>query len=92
MSTTKKNITDLVHLQTGIKKNDSQFIVNKFLEIIKNASKKQLSTKIAKFGTFKVKKTKKRIGRNPITKKEYIIESRKKVIFKPSNFIKNNMN
>lgn len=92
MSTTKKNITDLVHQETGIQKNDSQILVNKFLEIIKNASKKQLSIKIAKFGTFKVKKTKKRIGRNPISKKEYIIESRKKLVFKPSNFIKKNMN
>ena len=92
MALTKKDIIDLMHEETGMKKNVSKLVLNSFLGIIKESAKKNISIKVAKFGTFKLKKTKKRMGRNPISKKEYIIESRKKLVFRPSSFLKNKMN
>ena len=88
MALTKKDIIDLMHEETGMKKNVSKLVLNSFLGI----AKKNISIKVAKFGTFKLKKTKKRVGRNPISKKEYIIEPRKKLVLRPSSFLKNNMN
>ena len=92
MTLTKKDITDLMHEEIGMKKNVSKLVLNRFLQIIKKAAKKNTTVKMAKFGTFKLKKTKKRMGRNPISKKEYIIESRKTLVFRPSSFLKNKMN
>ena len=48
--------------------------------------------KISSFGTFKVMSKGERIGRNPKTKIEAKISSRKVVKFKPSIFIKKKIN
>ena len=48
--------------------------------------------KISSFGTFKVMNKKERIGRNPKTKIEAKISSRKVVKFKPSLVIKKKLN
>ena len=40
---------------------------------------------INNIGSFKIKKKNERIGRNPKTKEEYLIESRKVISFKKSN-------
>ena len=48
--------------------------------------------KIDNFGSFKILKKGRRIGRNPRTKKEYEISPRKIVTFKTSNFLKEKIN
>ena len=52
--------------------------------------------KIHNFGTFKVKKKKERIGRNPKTKENVVISSRNVISFTPSKkvikVINNNIN
>jgi len=48
--------------------------------------------KISSFGTFEILSKKERIGRNPKTKVEAKISSRKVVKFKPSFFIKKKLN
>ena len=48
--------------------------------------------KISSFGTFEVINKKERIGRNPKTKIEAKISSRKIVKFKPSQLIKEKLN
>ena len=48
--------------------------------------------KIAKFGTFTLRKKKERIGRNPKTKEEKIISERNVVLFKPSKELKEYIN
>ena len=40
---------------------------------------------ISNIGSFKIKKKNERIGRNPKTKEEYLIKSRKVISFKKSN-------
>ena len=52
----------------------------------------QKKIKITSFGTFKVVNTKERIGRNPKTKEEAKIKSRKVVKFKASIFFKEKLN
>ena len=39
MTLTKKDITDLMHEEIGMKKNVSKLVLNRFLQIIKKAAK-----------------------------------------------------
>ena len=48
--------------------------------------------KISNFGTFYIHESPKKIGRNPITKEEFIIQKRKKLAFKASSLIKSEIN
>ena len=48
--------------------------------------------KISNFGTFILRHKKPRLGRNPKTKKETIISERNVILFKPSKFLKNQIN
>ena len=48
--------------------------------------------KIAKFGTFILRKKKQRLGRNPKTKETKIISERNVIIFKPSKYLKDKIN
>ena len=48
--------------------------------------------KIAKFGTFILRKKNERIGRNPKTKEEKIISERNVILFKPSKELKQFIN
>ena len=91
MSLTKKKIAERVCKENKISRSTSNLFIDKFLNIIKYTNKNK-NIKIAKFGTFSYKITKKRIGRNPITKKEYIIAPRIKLVFRPSSFLKNILN
>jgi nucleoid DNA-binding protein len=48
--------------------------------------------KISNFGVFSINNTPARVGRNPKTKEEYIIPTRKRLSFKASNKIKSILN
>ena len=58
-------------------------------DLTKNSKPK---VKIAKFGTFILKKKNERIGRNPKTKEEKIISERNVILFKPSKELKKFIN
>ena len=47
---------------------------------------------IQNFGTFSLKKTPERIGRDPKSKKQYVIKARQKLAFIPSTKIKHEIN
>ncbi len=55
--------------------------VNLYFNEIRDALRKERKVKIPAFGSFEVKYTKPRIGRNPKTKEEFPIPSLKKVKF-----------
>jgi len=86
----KKDITKNISSKTLLSSKDSSKILDSFLKILKNH--KNNNIKIAKFGTFLIINTPKRIGRNPNTKEEYEIRARKKLSFKASNRIKSLLN
>ena len=62
------------------------FYLNHLMNLKNIISQKKV--KIAKFGTFILRKKKERIGRNPKTKEQKIIRERNVVLFKPSKEIK----
>ena len=81
---TKKQIVNAIYMQIGYSKKISENLLEEFFEIILDNLIKHKKVKISKFGTFSVKEKKQRIGRNPKTKKEFLISSRKVLVFKSS--------
>ena len=79
----KKDLIDEVSMVTGNKKKAETFI-NAFLTAISNALTRGESVKLIGFGTFKVVKTKPRIGRHPRTGDEIKIDSKMVAKFIPS--------
>jgi integration host factor subunit alpha len=90
LSLGKKDIVKNIKSKAHLSIDDSKSLLEKFIQLIKN--NKSTSTKISSFGSFYTHMTPARVGRNPKTKEEYIINSRKKLIFKPSNLIKKTLN
>ena len=89
---TRKNLIRKIYQNVGFSKNFSSKIIDDFFESLISALVISNKIKISSFGTFKVINTKERTGRNPKTKIEAIILPRKVVKFKPSSFVKKEIN
>ena len=89
---TKKDIVNSIYKQIGYSKKISEMLLEDIFEIIINNIIKKNKVKIAKFGTFSLRKKKQRIGRNPKTKESKIISERNVVIFKASKELKRYIN
>ena len=89
---TRKDLSMKIHKNVGFSKNLSLKIVDDFFESIILEIIKSNKIKISSFGTFSVLDKKERIGRNPKTKVEARIFSRKVVKFKPSMLFKKKIN
>jgi len=89
---TRKNLSNKIYQKIGFSKNFSSIIIDNFFETLISELTKSNKIKISSFGTFKVINKKERIGRNPKTKIETKICSRKVVKFKASSFVKKKIN
>ena len=89
---TRKNLIRKIYQNVGFSKNFSSKIIDNFFETLISALLISNKIKISSFGTFKVMNTKERTGRNPKTKIEAKILPRKVVKFKPSSFVKKEIN
>ena len=89
---TRKNLIRKIYQHIGFSKNFSSKIIDNFFESLISALIISNKIKISSFGTFKVINTKERTGRNPKTKIEAKILPRKVVKFKPSSFVKKEIN
>jgi integration host factor subunit alpha len=89
---TKKDLANKLHKRLGFSKNYSLELVGDFFDTVISELINKNIIKISSFGTFEVFNKKERVGRNPKTKKEFIISARKVVRFKPSLLIKNKLN
>ena len=89
---TRQDLYDLTHKELGISKNECiKFVDLVFESILKNFEEGN-KVKVSLFGSFDVKDKKARIGRNPKTKEEKEISSRRVVTFKPSKFLSKKIN
>ena len=89
---TKKDIVNSIYMQIGFSKNISETLLEDIFELILNNLTEHKKLKIAKFGTFELRKKKQRIGRNPKTKESKIISARNVILFKPSKEFKKFIN
>jgi len=86
----KKDIVKNISSKTQFSNSNSKSILEYFFNILKNNVQKNI--KISNFGTFTIKKTPERVGRNPKTKEEVMITAKKRISFKASSQIKNLLN
>jgi|TARA_X000001036_G_scaffold293517_1_gene272758 nucleoid DNA-binding protein len=91
MSLSKKTIAKNISSKIKISEIESSSILNSFINAIKTHSVNS-NIKIPSFGTFIVKKTPQRIGRNPKTKEEFVIPSRSKLTLAASEKLKKIIN
>ena len=89
---TKKEIINSIYMQIGFTKKISESLLEDIFHILLKNIISEKKVKIAKFGTFILRKKKERIGRNPKTKEEKIITERNVILFKPSKEIKKYIN
>ena len=88
----RKDLANKIFKNLGFSKSLSQKFVDDFFETLISGIIKSNKIKISSFGTFSVLDKKERIGRNPKTKIEAKINSRKVVRFKPSILLKEKIN
>ena len=84
---TRENISEYINSEFGLSKYDCNQIVNEIINQIIIGLIEDEVVKIHNFGTFKLKQKNQRIGRNPKTKVEVIIEARKVISFIPSKHL-----
>ena len=89
---TKKDIINSIYMQIGFSKKISEALLEDIFELILKNIIKHKKVKIAKFGTFILRKKKQRMGRNPKTKESKIISQRNVILFKASRDFKEFIN
>lgn len=77
---------------TGLSLTDSSEIVDLFFNILSDGIASAKEVKIMGLGTFTVKHKNERIGRNPKTGKEAVIEARNVISFRPAKNLKTILN
>ena len=86
----KIDIVNDLSSKVGYSSNYSKKIINDLIDaILQNIKDGHLNLK--NIGSFSLISKKERIGRNPKTKKEYVISQRKSVSFKPSKSLLTNL-
>lgn len=85
---TKKELVDVIAAKTEMTKKDSETALNAVIETIKEALIKGDDIRLVGFGTFSVKETAARTGRNPKTGEEIKIPAGKRITFKASKELK----
>tara|TARA_Y100000741_G_C17971058_1_gene443894 strand:- start:258 stop:554 length:297 start_codon:yes stop_codon:yes gene_type:complete len=88
----KRDIINSIYMQIGFSKKISETLLEDILEIILRNIIKHKKVKIAKFGTFSIRKKNRRFGRNPKTNEIKVISERNVILFKPSKEFKEYIN
>ena len=91
MTITKKKISERISKNLTITLNQSHKLLDEFINILKSKSSSG-PVKISKFGSFSIKLTPQRLGRNPKSKETFVIKKRNKLTFKPSHSVRETIN
>ena len=89
---TREDISEFINKEFGLTKKDCKDLVNDIIEEIIEGLNENKVVKIHNFGTFKLKRKKARIGRNPKTKEDVMIAPRNVISFIPSKHILKKLN
>ena len=88
----RKNLANEIYKKIGFSKNFSHNFIDIFLENIITELLRNNKIKITSFGTFTILNKKQRLGRNPKTKEQAVISSRKVLKFRASSLFKKKLN
>src|SRR3990172_7178040 len=85
---TKADIVDVIAGATGLTKVETEAVVDGFISTVIDAMKSGKNIEIRGFGSFKVKKRKGRMARNPRTGEQVMVDEHYVPIFKVSKDLK----
>lgn len=85
---TRVDLSEAIHEQVGLSRNESAELVESVLQHISDALTEGEEVKISSFGTFGIRDKAARVGRNPKTKVEAEIPPRRVLSFRPSQLMK----
>ena len=89
---TREYLSNSIKKEIGLPRSESLKLVGLILDNLSFSIKKDKILKLSSLGTFKVKNKNSRIGRNPKTGKEALINARSVVTFTASEKLKNRLN
>lgn len=89
---TKANIVDLIASGTGLTKVETEAVVDGFIQTVIDALKEGKNIEIRGFGSFKVKRRKGRMARNPRTGEQVQVDEHFVPVFKVSKELKSVVN
>jgi integration host factor subunit alpha len=93
MGKTKADLAEAVYkVHGGLSRHESRKLVDLILDQIRDALVQGDSVLISGFGTFKVRKRRPRIGRNPRTGRAVPIAASCRPVFRPSRIVLKGMN
>ncbi len=85
---TRADVIEVLSREINLPRQKSADFLEVFIEITMNSIAEAEKLKLSSFGTFKVRKKEKRIGRNPKTREEAIVTPRRVVSFHPSFYLR----
>jgi integration host factor subunit alpha len=85
---TRADLAEAVYAELGLSRQESADLVESMLALIASELAKGESVKLSSFGSFSVRDKGERVGRNPKTKEEVMIDPRRVLVFKPSQVLK----
>ena len=89
---TKADIVDVIAAATGLTKVETEAVVDGFISTVINTMKDGKNIEIRGFGSFKVKKRKGRVARNPRTGAQVMVDEHYVPTFKVSKEMKQVVN
>ena len=89
---TRNDLYDTVHRKVGLSLREAADLTESVLNEISDCIVRGETVKLPGFGTFTVRKKGQRIGRNPKTGVEVVINARRVLAFKASRLMKTQMN
>ena len=85
---TRQDLAEAVYREIGLSRSESSTLVEAVIDHIGDSLEKGEHVKMAGFGTFSLRDKNERIGRNPKTGKVVPITSRRVIVFKPSQVLR----
>ena len=92
MALTKTDLIDMIYSELDIPKKECINLVESFFDIIKDELVKGNDFMISGFGKWSVKQKRPRLGRNPHTGEQMIIDARRVVTFKSAPPLRSEIN
>lgn len=85
---TRADLTDALHEEIGLTRQDCATLVERTLDLISEAMARGETVKLSGFGVFQVRAKRERMGRNPKTGEPAAIDPRRVIGFRASQVIK----
>lgn len=85
---TRADLAEAVYREIGLSRSESSSLVESVIDHIGDALTRGENVKLAGFGTFSLRDKSERMGRNPKTGEEVPITSRRVLVFKPSQVLR----